>query len=92
VVDPAKAGFNQIHIYTYDPSDRPTDIARTLTLQLSLPSADLGPIDREATRAGPAHFQLNGDDLAVAGTWEITIRARVDEFTEATGTVKVRIA
>jgi copper transport protein len=92
VVAPAKAGFNQIHIYTYDPSDRPTDIAENFTLQLSLPDADLGPIDREVTRAGPAHFQLNGDDLAVAGTWEITIRARIDQFTEATGTAKVRIA
>lgn len=92
VVAPARAGFNQIHLYTYDPSDRPADIAQTVTLQLSLPAAELGPIDREATRAGPAHYQLDGDDLAVAGTWEITIRARVDEFTEVTGTVQVRIA
>jgi copper transport protein len=92
VVAPAKAGFNQIHVYTYDASDRPAEIAERVTLELSLPAADLGPIDREAVRAGPAHFQLNSDDLAVGGTWQITIRVRVDRFTEATGTVEIPVA
>ena len=76
----------------FDPDGRPADIAETITLDLSLPAADLGPITREATRAGPAHFQLDGDDLAVGGTWTIEVRARLDRFTEATGTVEVPVA
>jgi copper transport protein len=92
VVAPAKAGFNQIHLYTFDPEGRPTELADTIDLELSLPSADLGPIDRTATRAGPAHAQLNGSDLAVAGTWKITVRIRTDEFTEVSGTTEVPVA
>ena len=91
-VSPAQAGFNQIHLYLFDPDGRPADIAESITLQLSLPSAQLGPIERDAVRAGPAHFQLDGDDLAVAGTWTIEIQARLDRFTEATGIVEVPVA
>jgi copper transport protein len=92
VVAPAKAGFNQIHLYTFDPDGRPTALAESVTLELSLPAADLGPITRTATRAGPAHLQLNGDDLVVGGTWSITIRVSIDRFTEVSGTAEVPIA
>ena len=91
-VAPAQAGFNQIHLYLFDPDGRPAEIAESVTLVMSLPSADLGPITREAVRAGPAHFQLDGDDLAVAGDWTIEVRARVDRFTEEAGTTEVPIA
>jgi copper transport protein len=91
-VDPAQVGENTIHLYLFDPDGRPADIAETVTLGLSLPSADLGPITREATRAGPAHFQLDTADLAVAGDWTIEVHARVDRFTEATGTTEIPVA
>jgi copper transport protein len=92
VVSPAKAGYNQIHLYTYDPSERPADLTESLTIELALPAADLGPFDRVAERAGPAHYQLNGNDLAVGGRWELTIRARVDRFDEVTGTAEIEVA
>jgi copper transport protein len=91
-ISPAKAGFNQIHLYLFDPDGRPDDIAETITLQLSLPSADLGPIEREAVRAGPAHLQLDGSDLALGGTWTIEVHARIDRFTEASGSVEIPVA
>ena len=89
---PAQVGPNTIHLYLFDPDGRPADIAETITLELSLPVADLGPITREATRAGPAHFQLDTSDLAVAGDWTLEVHARVDRFTEATGTAEVPVA
>ena len=76
----------------FDPEGRPTELADSIDLELSLPAAQLGPIARTATRAGPAHAQLNGDDLAVAGRWQITVRLRIDRFTEATGTAEVPVA
>jgi copper transport protein len=91
-VSPARAGTNQIHLYLFDPDGRPADIAESITLALSLPSAQLGPIEREAVRAGPAHVPLDGDDLAVGGTWTIEVQARIDRFTEATGTIEVPVA
>jgi copper transport protein len=91
-VAPATTGFNQIHLYLFDTDDRPADLAERVTLRFTLPSADLGPFDREAVRAGPAHFQLDGDDLAVGGTWTIEVHARIDQFTEEVGTVEIPIA
>jgi copper transport protein len=91
VVAPAKAGFNEIHLYLFDADKRPADLADEITMELSLPEAELGPIVRLATRAGPAHLQLNGNDLAVAGDWEITLRLRVDRFTEVSGTAEVPV-
>jgi copper transport protein len=91
-VAPARAGLNQVHLYLFDPDGRPADIAESLTLELSLPANGIGPISREAARAGPAHFQLDGSDLAVAGRWRIDLQARVDRFTEETATVEIPIA
>jgi copper transport protein len=91
-VAPARAGFNQIHLYLFDPDGRPADIAETVILELTLPDAQLGPLTAEAVRAGPAHFQLEGNDLAVAGDWTVVVRARIDRFTEVTGTVQVPVA
>ncbi|MGH9085084.1 MAG: copper resistance CopC/CopD family protein [Acidimicrobiales bacterium] len=92
VIAPATAGFNQIHVYTYDADDRPAEIAEQVVLELLQPDAGLGPIERPAERAGPAHFQLNGDDLAIAGDWQVTVRVRLDRFTEVAETVTVPVA
>jgi copper transport protein len=91
VVAPARTGFNEIHLYMFDPDGRPADLAETMSVELSLPAADLGPIVRDATRAGPAHLQANGDDLVVAGEWTVTLRLRVDTFTEVSGETTVPI-
>lgn len=92
VVSPAKAGANQIHLYTYDPTGRPADIAVSVTVDLALPAAQIGPLARAAERAGPAHYQLNGNDLAVGGRWELTIHVRIDRFNEVTETIAVDVA
>lgn len=91
-VAPARAGFNQIHLYLFDVDGRPADIAESVTLALSLPEADLGPITREAARAGPAHLQVDGRDLAVSGRWTVQVNARIDRFTEASGAVEIPVA
>lgn len=92
VVSPARVGANQVHLYLYDPEGRPAEIAESVALELTLPAAQLGPIARVATRAGPAHLQLDGSDFAVAGDWEVAITVRVDRFTEVTGTAQVPIS
>jgi copper transport protein len=92
VVAPGPAGRNPGHRNTFDPEGRPTELADTIDLELALPAADLGPIQRTATRAGPAHAQLNGGDFAVAGTWKITVRLQLDRFTEVTGSTEIEIA
>jgi copper transport protein len=92
VVAPARAGFNQMHLYTFDLDHRPVQLAESVQVQLELPAAQLGPITRTAARAGPAHYQLNGSDLSIAGTWTITVELKVDRFTQVSGSTQVKVA
>jgi hypothetical protein len=46
-----------------------------------MPEKDLGPFEREMVKGGVGHFILEGiSDLAIAGTWEITLNVRVSDF------------
>ena len=85
VVDPNQAGRNAIHLYFYDEDGRPADVAEEVTVSFSLPSSDIGPIVREPFRAGPTHFQIDGDELVTGGRWIIEVTATVSRFEEATG-------
>src|SRR3546814_2078735 len=88
-VAPAATGANQVHLYTFDADGRPAEIVESLTLDLSLPSPGIGPITREAQRAGPAHLPLDTSDFAVAGDWPIEITARLDPFSQESATVEI---
>ena len=90
VVDPAKVGPTSIHLYLLDASGRPFE-PESVTLDLSLESAGIGPLEREPFVAGPGHFQLDTNDLTIAGTWTIGVEARIDRFDQATAEVEVPI-
>lgn len=91
VVDPNRAGENSVHLYFYDPSGAPAEIATDVRLDLSKPGDDIGPIQRTPFRAGPAHFQWDGTELVSSGRWEITVVARLDRFSEETATADVLV-
>lgn len=93
VVSPAATGRNTFHLTFLEAgSGGPTDPARSVTVSLRLAELDLGPIEDEAIQAGPGHFVMVSEALTVAGDWEVTVRARLDEFTEVpvTATVPIR--
>lgn len=91
VVDPNRAGENSVHLYFYDPAGSPAEIAEGVELALTKPGDDIGPIEREPFRAGPAHFQWDGPELVSSGRWEITVVARIDQFSEETATTDVLV-
>ncbi len=91
VVDPNRAGRNTIHFYFYDPDGRAVDLAEEVTVSLTLPANDLGPIVREPVRAGPAHFQIDGDELVTGGRWDIAVDARLSRFEAATAEVEALV-
>jgi len=91
VVDPNRAGRNAIHLYFYDEDGRPAEIAGDVSVSLSLPANDIGPIVREPFRAGPAHFQIDGNELVTGGRWTIEVTANVSRFEAATGEVEVLV-
>lgn len=86
-VDPAKAGRNDIHIYLFDADDRPDNDFEGAEVALELPAQGLGPFNRTAVDAGNGHYQLVATDLPLAGTWTMTIKVKVDRFTEQKATV-----
>jgi copper transport protein len=91
VVDPNRAGSNAIHLYLLDRNARPAALAESVTLELSLPSSQIGPISRQPFVAGPGHYQLNSSDLSIAGKWSIVVRAQISKFEEKTATFDVTV-
>jgi copper transport protein len=89
VVDPNRAGFNQIHLYVLDATGRPTSDIEGITVELTPPGEDGTPIVREPFVAGPGHWQVNGRELAFPGAWTIEVVVRVDRFTAARSSVDV---
>lgn len=93
VVDPNQAGPNAIHLYFYDENGRAAEITddEAVTVRLSLPASDIGPIERRPVRAGPNHFTLQTDDLVTGGRWTIEVDVRVSRFDEETGDIEVLV-
>jgi copper transport protein len=89
VVDPARAGGNEIHVYVLSPLGSPALVPGEMTLELSLPAEDIGPIIRTPAFAGPGHFLHVGPELALPGTWEVTVRQRVSTFEQVSVTIQV---
>ena len=87
IVDPARVGKDDIHVYLLDATGRPDDRYPDAAFALSLPARDIGPIDRTPVRAGPGHFQLIRTSLTPAGSWALTITVQPDKFTETKATV-----
>ena len=79
------------HLYLLDQSGRPAALAQSVELDFSLSSANIGPIQRQPSVAGPGHYLLDSNDLTIAGTWTILVRAQVSKFEENTATFTVNV-
>lgn len=91
IIDPARAGRNDVHVYLLDERGAPDGSFEDAAFELSLPSADIGPLTRDPVLAGAGHFQLVGVDLPIKGEWNLKVTVKVDRFTEETATVGFRV-
>jgi copper transport protein len=82
-VDPARPGPNTLHVYLFDDAGRPTQ-PESITVSLTEPSQEIGPLDVELAPAGPGHYVSDGMDIPGAGTWTLAVSVRLDEFTATT--------
>jgi len=81
-LDPAMTGVNQTHIYlTSARNGAQFDGAREVSIELSMPERNLGPIRATALKAGPGHF-IAPASVPVAGDWRLTVVVRVSDFDE----------
>jgi copper transport protein len=90
VVDPARTGTNEIHVYLLDSTGA---LARVdeISLSASLPVVDIGPLHFKTTPAGPGHAIVTAAELALAGTWRIELDVRRGEFDQWSTTILVPI-
>jgi copper transport protein len=90
VVDPDKVGTNSMHLYVLDQGGRNIDVV-SIEVDTSLPANGIAAIASTPFAAGPGHYQVDGLQLPIAGTWTIEIKARVSKFEEATATFQVTV-
>jgi copper transport protein len=91
-VEPARVGLNEIHVYTLDAGGRPAEPPGDPVVELRNRAAEVGPISRTPTRAGPGHWTLSGPEMSIPGEWQLTVIVRVDEFTEQRAVIDVPVS
>lgn len=89
VIEPNRAGTNEIHLYVLTAGGLPALITGEVTLEMSMPTQDIGPIVRTPQIAGPGHYTHTGPELAIPGEWVITVRQKTSQFEEAVAEVPV---
>lgn len=89
-VDPNRVGLNEIHIYVFSNDGRAAD-ADEISVGLSLPAEDIGPIEREPTPTGPGQWTLSQAELPIAGRWIVTIDVAVSRFEQAQAEIPIDV-
>jgi copper transport protein len=77
-VDPAHTGRNTMHVYISTPGGA-LDKAQEITVRITLPSRDLGPIPVPVETGGPNHVLTDNLQLPFSGDWQVEILARFGE-------------
>lgn len=91
-VDPAAVGSNLIHVYVFDDDLQLDEDVTDFTLTAFNDERGLGPLDIDATAAGPGHFQANRVTIPFEGTWRLEASVRRGRFDEARARFAIRIA
>jgi copper transport protein len=92
IVDPARAGPVDVHLYTLRPDGEQLDVPE-VDGAFSLPSAGIGNLTIPFEKAGPGHFLASGFDIPLRGTWKLDITVRttnIDEFDATPIAVRIR--
>jgi copper transport protein len=90
VVDPNRVGRNSFHLFLSDSNGQAGHVEE-MTVELSLPAADIGPLQRQPVDIGSGHWLLDTEDLSIGGRWQVDVVALVDQFTEETASVEVLV-
>jgi copper transport protein len=81
-LDPASPGPAVLHVYLFDAQGQLTQ-PRQISVGLTEPARQIGPLDVELAAAGPGHY-VGDPVLPTSGTWTLTVTVRLDEFTAVT--------
>jgi copper transport protein len=73
-VDPAHTGRNTMHVYVSTPGGA-LDRAEDITVRVTLPERDLGPLPVPVENGGPNHVLTDDLQLPFSGTWDVEVLA-----------------
>jgi copper transport protein len=85
-VTPTTRGPETLRVTTTDSHGRPVTLGAALA-ELSLPSANLGPLSTPLTRIGPGQFGTNSLQAPLPGVWQLRLTLRIDDFDQYVTTV-----
>ncbi|MFQ1000555.1 copper resistance protein CopC [Modestobacter sp. SSW1-42] len=81
-LDPASPGPAVLHVYLFDAAGTLVQ-PRQISVGLTEPARQIGPLDVELAAAGPGHY-VGDPVLPTSGTWTLGVTVRLDEFTAVT--------
>jgi copper transport protein len=91
IVDPARVGANDLHLFLLDGIGMPIDVEE-VTLTLASESLGVGRIDQELSNLGAGHYSGRTDDLGLAGDWEVHVVVRPDRFSQVEVRETIRVS
>jgi copper transport protein len=90
LIDPNEVGANEMHFTLSEASGAPAPV-KGMRIQFTMPEEDIGPLVAKGKKLAPGHYVLQGNQLSVAGEWQIEVIARTSKFDEERTTVVVRV-
>lgn len=81
-IDPAVAGTNRVEVRYTNETGQTINVANSMSIEFSQPSAGVAPITRQVLASEPGVFVIDGNELSVAGTWTISVAVRTGDFSE----------
>jgi len=75
-------GPNTVVARYADGTGQPLNVANSMTIEFSQPSAGLQPITRRVPVSEPGVFTIQGNEFSIPGPWTVTIAVRTGDFTE----------
>ncbi|MBM3671513.1 MAG: hypothetical protein FJW86_04950 [Actinobacteria bacterium] len=82
-VVPGQRGQNAVHVSALTPSGKVKDVT-DLTITFDLPNEDIVGLEVPLAKISAGHFTATGFALPIEGTWQITAKVVVSEFTQRT--------
>jgi copper transport protein len=82
VIDPARAGSNEIHAYAFDPQQQVDPDVTDMTLTATNKQRGVGPLELQLDETGPGHYQIPAGTIPFDGKWSFELGVRHGRFDE----------
>jgi copper transport protein len=92
IVDPARAGSNQVHVYVFNQDEQPDATVKDLKVEVENHALGIQHLAVRMSSAGPGHYTTSAASIPYPGTWTFHVFVKRSAFDEQIVDAKVRIA